>query len=318
MPGSARALTLTPARFELRGNPGDVLTEEMTLINENNDTETFYSSFANFEAQGETGSPTFINPTDDLGTWMTADPSVTLAPRQQKKVDFTISIPKDAEPGGHFAVVFWGTSPSGATGVSIGAKTGVLVLLSVNGDVKQEAGLLNFNTTNKKFWYETLPVDFEYRFRNDGGDRIKPSGTITLRDTFFIRASRLDANPSEGNVLPASTRRLTVEWQKYSRPLDYVEPSGFFARFWSSAVYEWKNFALGLYSAHLNVAYGTDAVHVKKTTWFFVFPWQLVIILAVIIFIVLWGGKKLIRRYNRFIIERARANMKLPSSPPNA
>jgi hypothetical protein len=66
------------------------------------------------------------------------------------------------------------------------------------------------------------------------------------------------------------------------------------------------------------VAYGTDAVHVKKTTWFFVFPWQLVIILAVIIFIVLWGGKKLIRRYNRFIIERARANMKLPSSPPNA
>lgn len=291
----------------------------MTLINENNDTETFYSSFANFEAQGETGSPTFVEPKDDLGTWMSTEPSITLAPRQQKQIDFTINIPKDAEPGGHFAVVFWGDSPPGANnGVSIGAKTGILVLLSVNGDVKQEAGLLNFNTVGNKFWYETLPVDMEYRFRNDGGDRIKPSGTITIRDTLFIRAARLDANPSLGNVLPASTRRLDVEWLKYGRPLDYVAPSGFFGKFWSSVSYEWKNFAIGLYSAHLNVAYGTNATHVKKTAWFFVFPWQLIIVMALIILVLFLGGKILIRRYNRFIIERARANMRLPSSPPNA
>lgn len=314
LPSAAHALTLTPTRFEVRGDPGETLTERLTLINEDDATETFYSSYANFEAQGESGSPAFVEPKDDLGTWITTDSAVTLAPRQQKEVDFTVSIPKNAEPGGHFAVVFWGTSPAGATGVAIGAKTGVLVLLSVNGDVKEEAGLLNFNTVNNKFFYNTLPVDFEYRFRNDGGDRVKPVGTVTLRDTLYIRANRLDANPSEGNVLPASTRKIIVTWQKYDRPLDYVAPSGFFRRFWSNVTYEWKNFAVGLYSAHLNVAYGADNVHVKKTAWFFVFPWQLVIVMVAVLFIVLWGGRKLIKRYNRYIIEKARAGM-MPHSP---
>src|ERR1035437_8595172 len=143
---SAQALTLTPTRFEIRGNPGDVLTESMTLINENTDTETFYSSYSNFEAQGETGTPTFVAPKDDLGTWITTNTFLTVAPRQQIIVPFKVTIPKNAEPGGHFAVIFWGTTQPGQTGVSIGSKTGILVLLSVNGNVKQDAGLLGFNT----------------------------------------------------------------------------------------------------------------------------------------------------------------------------
>jgi hypothetical protein len=317
-PDNAHALTLTPTRFEITGNPGDTLKEETTLINENDTNETFYSSYSNFEAQGETGSPSFVSPKDDLGTWITTDNSVTLGPRQQKTVAFTIKIPKDAEPGGHFAVIFWGTSPGGSAGVSIGAKTGILVLLSVNGDVKEQAGLLNFNTTNKQFWYSTLPVSLEYRFRNDGGDRIKPQGTISIRDTLFLPSDKLDANSGEGNVLPNSTRKITVDWVKYERPLDYVVPNSSLNRFWSNVSFQWKNFAIGLYSARLNVAYGSHGEHVKKTAFFFVFPWQLVLVILIILIIVFWGGKKLIKRYNRFIIEKARNGMHKESAPSSS
>lgn len=320
-PRVTNAITLTPTRFEIRGDPGETLNEEMTLINETENTETVYSSYSNFEAQGESGSPAFVDPKEGLGTWISTDSSVTLAPRQQKQVAFKVTIPKDAEPGGHFAVLFWGNSPPGKPGVSVGAKTGLLLLLSVNGDVEQNAGLLNFNTVGKKFWYKTLPVSFEYRFRNDGGDRIKPEGTIKIRDTVFLPAQKLNANPVEGNVLPASTRKITVDWVKYERPIDYVEPSGFFAKFWDNVSYEWKNFAIGLYSAHLNVAYGADQQHATKTAWFFVFPWQLILVLIIILIIVFWGGKKIIKRYNRFIIEKARAGMQkenfVPSSSSN-
>ncbi|MGH7249542.1 MAG: hypothetical protein ACREGC_01065 [Minisyncoccia bacterium] len=316
-PSSAHALTLSPTRFEISGNPGDTLTGEMTVINENDGAETYYSSYANFEAEGETGTPSFVEPKDDLGTWITTDSSVSLSPHQQKVVPFKVVIPKDAEPGGHFAVIFWGTSPAGQGQVSIGAKTGILVLLSVSGDVKEEAGLLNFNTQNKTFWYKTLPVSFEYRFSNGGGDRIKPTGTITIRDTIFWPADRLDANPVEGNVLPNSVRKINVDWIKYERPVDYVEPAGFFSKFWSNTVYEWRNFAVGLYSANFNVTYGTRGERVKKTVFFFVFPWELVLIMLVVFIILFWGGKKLIKRYNKYIIKRARAGIELPLETPH-
>jgi hypothetical protein len=314
-PGNAKAITITPTRFEVSGNPGETLSYEILLINETEDSETFYPSFSNFEAQGDTGSPAFTEPTDDLGTWMTADmSSVYLAPRQQKIVPFKIHIPKDAEPGGHFAVIFWGTSPPGGTpGVSVGAKTGVLVLLSVNGDVREEAGLLDFNTKDKKFFYKTLPVSFEYRLRNDGGDRIKPSGVIKVRNTFFLPSEKLDANPVEGNVLPSSTRKFKIDWVEYERSLDYVQPTGILKKFWSETGYQWKNFAVGLYSANLNIEYGSQGARAKETAFFFVFPWQLVSVLLLLFIIVFWGGKKIIRRYNRFIIEKARAGMHLPS-----
>ncbi len=314
-PSDSYALTLSPTRFEVTGNPGDVLTEEMLLTNETSTTETFYSSFANFEAQGESGSPAFVEPKDDLGTWMTTDGSVTVTPGQQKAVPFKINVPKNAEPGGHFAVIFWGTAQPGQPGVSVGAKTGILVLLSVKGDVKEAGGFLNFNTTDSKFWYSTLPVSMEYRFKNDGGDRIKPTGKIVIRDTIFLPTENLDANPSQGNVLPGSTRKIKVDWIKYERPGDYVAPTSFFKKFWSDTYYQWRNFAVGLYSANLDVKYGLQAQQVKKTIFFFVFPWQLVLVMLVIFLIVFFGGKKLIKRYNKFIIEKARVGMSVPPQP---
>ena len=167
----AHALTLTPIRIEISGDPGATLKEEVTLINERDTSETFYSSFANFEAQGETGNPAFVDPRDDLGTWIKAPSSITLAPRAQATVPFLITIPTNAEPGGHFAALFWGTIPpnQGAGQVSIGAKTGLLILLSVNGDVKVSGGILDFNTKSGKHFFESLPVDFVYKFRNNAG-----------------------------------------------------------------------------------------------------------------------------------------------------
>ena len=308
-PNDIYALSLTPTRFELRGDPGEIITQEMFINNETGTAETYYSSFANFEAQGESGSPAFTDPKDDLGTWMSTDiSSVYLPSKTNKIVPFTITIPKDAEPGGHFAVIFWGTTPAGGdTGVSVGAKTGILVLLSVSGDVKEEAGLLNFNTKDNQFLYNTLPVSFEYRFKNAGGDRIKPQGKITIRDTIFFPADYVDANEVEGNVLPGSTRKFNIDWIKYERPASYVAPTQIFKNFFSKVNYQWKNFAMGLYSANLNLEYGLQAQHVQKTIFFFVFPWQLIIVMTLVLFIVLFGGWKIIKRYNKYIINKARS-----------
>jgi len=312
---TASAMTITPVRYEVKGNPGETLVQKMTIINEDSIPVTYYSSFTNFEAQGETGSASFVAPKDDIGTWIKTIDSVTLSPGEQKTVDFTINIPMNAEPGGHFGVVFWGTSPeNGADGkqLSVSAKTGLLVLLSVNGYVKEGGGLLDFITKDNQFWYNTLPVSFVYRFKNDGGDRVKPVGKIRISNTLFIPTKRFDANPVNGNILPASTRKFTTDWVISPLPKDELFPTGVFKSFVCKVVYQWKNFAVGLYSAHLNITYGSSGQVAKKTVFFFVFPWQLLICLAILFIFVFFSGKKLVVSYNNYIIKKAHSSLVKP------
>lgn len=297
----AYALTISPARVEISGDPGATVGGQFTLINEQSTAQTFYPSFEDFTAQGETGSPSFSNDPTGLDTWLsTPEKSITIAPGQVMMVPYYVAIPKDAEPGGYFAAIFWSTTPPSAENgqVSIGAKIGMLVLLSVNGDVRESAGITQFDKNGHGFFYETLPVTLRYKFHNAGGDRVQPKGTLVIRDTVFLPSAHINANKVIGNILPNSTRQFTVDWVK---DVYAIPPQSFFAH----VKYEWQNFALGLYSAHVDLMYGSKNLHATGTTWFFVFPWQLVICIIVVLSIVWWGGRMLLRRYNRYIIRKA-------------
>jgi len=315
-PYKTNALSVSPVRLEIKGDPGEVLNTEMTLSNDTDSSQIFYSSFANFEAQGETGNPSFVESKGDLDKWISTEESVALPAGGSLIVPISIKIPEDADAGGHFAAVFWGTSPNNNSGelssVSIGAKTGMLVLLSVKGDVKEAGGLLEFSTIGKKFWYNTLPVSFIYRFSNDGGDRIKPIGVVKIKNTVFITTDKVNPNISQGNILPGSIRRFEFDWIKNPRPKDFVYPEGKIAKFFDIAVYQFKNFAVGLYSANLDLAYGVEDLKATEKVYFFVFPWQMLICLIVILTILYLGGSKIIRQYNKNIIRRARLGMGLP------
>jgi hypothetical protein len=309
LPSTVSAITLSPTRFEVSGNPGDTLEYELSIINESQNTENYFIDFANFEASGETGDPAFTLPEEGLGTWIKVpSKNVGVGPQEEKKIPFKIEIPQNATPGGYFAVIFLGNQSSEIAGrnVGVGSQAGVLVLLSVLGDVKEQAGVFDFNTKNKQFFYKTLPVNFEYRLKNEGGDRVKSVGKIRIHNTLFIPTERIDANPSNGNVLPGSTRKFNVTWLEYEKDKNERTKDNFFGKFWDNAVYEWKNFALGFYTANLKVVHGVNETRTSDFTFFFVFPWELVILLLIAFIIIYFIGKKLIIRYNRYIIEKAR------------
>lgn len=309
LPSTVSAITLSPTRFEISGNPGETLEYELSIINDQQNAENYYVDFANFEAAGETGDPSFTEPSEGLGTWIKMNQeNIGVGPQEEKKIPFKIEIPKDASPGGYFAVIFFGNKPSNISdrNVGVGSQAGVLILLSVLGEVKEQAGIFDFNTKNKQFFYKTLPVDFEYRLKNEGADRIKPVGKIRIHNTLFIPTEKLDANPSSGNVLPGSTRKYNVTWVESAREKNFREKDNFLGKFLDNAVYEWKNFALGFYTANLKVVHGINETRTNDFTFFFVFPWELVILLLIAFTIIYFLGKKLITRYNRHIIEKAR------------
>ena len=304
----ASALTISPARIEVSGDAGTTITKDITLYNDSkNGTETYYVSYSNFEAQGETGSPKFVEPKNDLGTWMTTPgESFTVEAGGSKIIPLTITIPKDAYAGGHFSVVFFGNNPNAKDGgqVSVGAKTGTLVLLTVNGDVLEAGGLADFKTKDSKIFYNSLPISFQYRFKNDGNDRVKPEGDITIHNMVYFPTAHIDANAVSGNILPHSTRLFDIDWTKSDSKVKVSNTA--ISSFFERASYQWENFAVGPYIAKIDLSYGTEGNHSSKYAFFFVFPWQLLIIIFVILVIVFFIGKKLIKRYNKYIIKKAR------------
>ncbi len=309
----AHALTITPIRYEIAGDPGQVVEETMTLINELKTSQVYYASFSNFEAQGETGSPTFVDPRDGLGTWITTDvASVNLAAGEQKDINFKITIPKDAEAGGHFAAIFWGTTPGSASNeLSIGSKTGFLILLTVNGDIRESAGLVDFQLHNNKHFYRSLPVGFQYRFSNQGSDRVKPDGDIVIRSLIGVRAARVNANPYDGNVLPGTTRKFSPAWVKeetieeYDQRIERNEKYSFIG----SVKHEWHNFALGVFHARVVATFGTNHQTVKsKGVFFVVFPWELLLLVIPGIFLIFFVLRTIVRSYNRSVIRKAQAH----------
>ena len=306
----AIALTITPVRLEISGDPGQILSQEMTLINERDTVETYYASYANFEAQGETGSPAFVDAKDDLGTWMTAPNTIVLAPKTSKIVPIKITIPKDADPGGHFAAIFWGTIPpnTGSNSVSIGAKTGMLVLLRVNGDVNEKGGLVEFATKNKQKFYTALPVSFYYRFQNAGGDRIKPIGDIKMKDIFGITEAKVAGNPVDGNILPNSTRKFETVWQGKDGPTppEEKDQGGFFGK----VRYEWRNFALGHYNAKISLNYGTKNEVAFKAFGFWIFPWHLLLVIIIGLGLIILLGHRELLKYNQWVISQAVKQLK--------
>src|SRR5258708_12426033 len=302
----AKALTVSPVKVELSGDPGKSVKGELQLINEQNATITFYTTFADFAAQGENGGANFVYSAGELDDWISMPNQVSLDAGQHKKMPFTISIPADADPGGHFAAIFFGTAPPethGNTQVSVGAKIGVLVLLKVSGTVKQGADIVEFSSINHQKIFSTFPVTFAYRFQNSGGDRVMPTGEIKIKNIFGSTVDVLPANPIKGNVLPMSIRKFTVLCSQQNSPLDQAanDSKGFFPAVKS----QWHNFAFGIYTANLNLNYNNSSV--TSTFSVFIFPWQLLLFIIILLLVAAYVLIKAVKRYNHWIINKAKS-----------
>lgn len=306
LPYGADALTVSPVRSEVEGDPGGTVRGELLLLNEQEGTRTFYSSFANFEATGETGTPNFIEGTEGLATWIETSSQVTLQQGEGEKVPYAIKIPVNADPGGHFAAIFWSTSPPATKGggVSIGAKIGALILLRVSGEIQEGGGPLEFSVKDKQKFFSSLPITLAYRFSNAGGDRVVPQGEITIKNLLGLTSATLPANKKEGSVLPNSIRKFEVAWAgKQQETSDKQQDEG--AGFFEVAGRQWSEFHFGWYTAKMSLVWGAANQTASSAYSFFIIPWQLLLIVIIILAIIGFLGRVGLKKYNRWIIAKA-------------
>ncbi len=316
--GSVSALTVSPVRIEIAGDPGTTLSGAIELFNEQNNQgeKVFYTSFENFEPSGDTGAPRFIGAKDGLATWIKSEGKVVLDSGVRVTVPYSIDIPKEAEPGGYFAAIFFGTQDPGSQGegqVSVGGKIGVLMMLRVTGDIEENAGLLDFSAKEKKRFFTSLPVTFTYRINNAGGDRIMPSGEIKIKNTFQFKTAELPANKNSGNILPGSSRKYEVTWGEETAGTSAEENAEIskIKKYWQDFLGKTKNqlkaFHFGWYRAELDLSWSAEKQTANASYSFFIIPWQILLLAGIVLLILLNLGGRIIRRYNRWIIAKASA-----------
>ncbi len=293
------ALTISPVKMELEGDPGQTIGGVFDLHNEEGNPRTLYVSYENFEPSGDLGTPRFVGASDGLATWLQATPELVLAVDERQTIPFTIKIPVDAKPGGYFAAVFYGGQDPRANGdgeVAIGGKLGMLILLRVRGDITEDGGINSFSTLQSERVFTSLPISFVTKMTNRGGDRITPRGSIVVKNIFGGTVTELEVNANEGSILPNSSRTYTEVWQG-----DDMSTSTSFV---NSVAREWADFHFGFYKAKIALVWGQDEKSSMATYWLLIVPWHLLLVL--LFGLVLFG--LLLRSYNRFIIAKARRN----------
>lgn len=262
---SALSVTITPPLFQLTIGPGDTWSSAVKVVNTNALDVTYYAYVADFKAQGETGNASFVPLTNEmndptlktysLASWidLTAGP-VTVPAGGSGQVPFTVHVPQDAEPGGHYAAILIGTQPTATTTsgtrINIASYVSSLLFVRIKGDVVENGRIREFSTSQDL--YQSPEADFTLRFENTGNTHVQPEGDITIYNMWGKERGKVLINQNDGNfgnVLPGSVRRFQFSWTG-DNPFD-----------------------IGRYSAVVTLAYGQDSKkNVSATTYFWVIP----------------------------------------------
>jgi len=205
---TGEGLTISPPISDIKLEPGKTYNGVIKLNNPTKDLVTVYPVARNFSASGETGVPAIENPSSDstygLATWISfSQTKISLTPEQDIQFSYKITVPADAEPGGHYAAVLFASEPpkSGedSTQVSLASMVGSLILGKVSGDIVEKAEVREFSAGGRFFLKS--PINFTLRIANSGNVHFAPKGEIVVSN-WGKNVSTQDINPQKGNILP--------------------------------------------------------------------------------------------------------------------
>lgn len=263
---AATGLTIQPIKISPTINPGEEISGVISLINASDDeNETLVTlRVEDFIPAAGSEGVNFVGKAPGVTTvmdWITLgennERSFLIKKGEAMAVPYTIKAPKNAEPGGHYGVLFFKAQKiSQGQSLNVGTQVGVLVLVTIPGNHLQKGNILGFTT--KKF-QQKAPVDFSIRFENTGTVHFEPKGSIKISNIFGKEVGEV---PVEGQVaLPTNIRNLTPSWNV-------------------------EGLLFGRYTANLSIVDGDGEKLSAKSVSFYVFPvWYTAEFVGAIIFI---------------------------------
>lgn len=310
-------------RFDLEVDPGDVVQKSFTvkhdyepLTDGSVKSVDLFPRALDFTHGDFAGVPYFLAPgslprTASLAQWITIDTErITLDEQNEEiEVTFTISVPEDADPGGHYAAVLLSNQlgelaikEEGAplTGLGLNSELGPLIFLTVSGDISKNIDLVNLYTRNIKgnetSFFTNPPIDIVAAFENTGNVHVIPRGVVIIHrgDNLSEAIQSFPLNPNGNAVLPGATREFSVRWDdsfissRIKEGTEDLNDPEYYTN------YNWDKLSrirIGQYTATVQYEYelvdGTSTPSVFVSTNFTVIPWQLILLLAIPVIILL-------------------------------
>ena len=270
-----------PGRAEIEVKPGQTVTYDISVANRISDNRQFELNVEDISGS-EDGSQSVVMLGDARGPYSIKDyisfPQKTfkLNLGERARIPVTISIPKDAEPGGYYGSVLISTvrvsgqdAPVGAASSPIVARIGTLFFITVPGDIKKGGELKDFSLINKQLWYESGPINMAILYENTGSVHLNPYGEIRIKNLFNEEVGFLELEP--WFALPGSLRSREVSW---NRPMLF-----------------------GRYTVTASINRGYDDVVDEKTLTFWVLPWKIMGGAFLVLFLVIFSIRFFFRNF---------------------
>lgn len=213
------SISLYPVSFRIQADPGQTWKGIITVTNPNATQLGVQPEKENLGGGAE-GSIQLLGADANsygLASWIQIDgkPSL-LQPGQKKDFPFSIHVPFNATPGGHYAAVLFRAIPSqqagGAAGAGVGVsgRVGSVVLLEVSGDVKRSAVLESVDAPK---FLSHGPFTVTLKINNTGNSYFNPEGSVTFQNLFW----KQDVSWDPRVVFPGFDRTFTATWdQRYA------------------------------------------------------------------------------------------------------
>jgi len=209
--GHAMSITVSPIRVEHNVPPGGSITEAITISNDDTSPAHIRVRVEDWSLSQD-GAITFAKAGSQpysASPWIRVNPrEFALAPGQSQEVRYSLSVPKDATPGGYRAAIIVANIPPPSPGekqrrVMLEGRIATILYETVGRPVPSgEITGLSFKMGPEG------KATFTISFENTGQVHIRTRGEITIRD----RAGKevLKAPLPDFPILPQSRRDFTI------------------------------------------------------------------------------------------------------------
>ena len=220
-------LKITPLRKYPVLNPGATTADSITVTNSTSKTQTISLSAEVFGVINEAYDYNF-QPSETAQWIQFADKRITLVSHQSRSVAYSLAVPANATPGGHFFALLASTTPPIKPGqVNEVSRVASLIYLQVNGQINQQSRLLSASVP----WFTGSPtIPLVTQVADSGNTYIRArAGVYATREPFGRPANLAQLNSV---ILPSTVRKIsgTVKLSGvpglYKVDVQYASPSG--------------------------------------------------------------------------------------------
>ncbi len=293
-------ITTSPVSTVLRVTPGKSISTTISIENNAPTPENISIQLQTFVPDGSKGQARVVppKPNSPYISWVHfSQTSLTAQPGVWQQIQMTIDTPPTAALDYYYAVLVKpqvsATSPLHTT-TTIKGYNAVLVLLNAaSPNAKPEVEITNFSADHGV--YEYLPTTFLVTAKNTGNVFLSPTGDIYISKTkdFSNPINTIPINTAQGNIIPGTSRQYANQWtngfplfvQKTvdGQPVSDSNGVPIERLTWDFA--KANQFRFGRYYAKMVLVYnnGTIDVPITAIVSFWVIPWKILGIVALII-----------------------------------